>query len=62
MVAIIARERRANTLQLPNYITPSNKARLGKLLISPLVKKVPTFYGMWKFITVFTTARHLTLS
>jgi hypothetical protein len=26
------------------------------------VKKFPAFYGTWKFITVFTSARHLSLS
>ena len=33
-----------------------------KLTGSQLVKKFPTFYGTRRFITAFTSARHLTLS
>ena len=35
---------------------------LEKLTDSQLVKKFPTFYGTRKFITAFTSARHLSLS
>jgi len=35
---------------------------LGKLTGSQLVKKFPAFRGTRKFITVFTGARHLSLS
>jgi hypothetical protein len=31
------------------------------LTVSQLVKKFPVFYGNRKFITAFTTARHLSL-
>ena len=33
-----------------------------KLTISQLVKKFPAFYGTRRFITAFTSARHLSLS
>lgn len=32
-----------------------------ELLVSHLVKKLPTFYGIWNFITVFTTTAHMSL-
>jgi hypothetical protein len=35
---------------------------LEKLTGFQLVKKFPEFYGTWKFITAFTSARHLSLS
>ena len=35
---------------------------LEKLTGSRLVKKFPAFYGARKFITAFTSARHLSLS
>jgi hypothetical protein len=35
---------------------------LGKLTGSQLVKKFPSFYGTRRFITAFTSARHLSLS
>ena len=35
---------------------------LEKLIGSQLVKKLPTFYRTWRFITAFTSARHLSLS
>jgi hypothetical protein len=37
-------------------------AFLKKLTGSQLVKKFPAFYGTRRFITVFTSARHLSLS
>ena len=43
-------------------LTPCNKVLLGKLTGSQLVKKFPALYGTWRFITVFTNARHLSLS
>ena len=33
-----------------------------KLTGSELVKKFPVFYGTWRFITAFTSARHLSLT
>jgi hypothetical protein len=35
---------------------------LQKLIVALLVKKLPTFYGNRRFITVFTTARRWTIS
>jgi len=35
---------------------------LEKLTGSQLVKKFPTFYGIRRFVTAFTRARHLSLS
>ena len=35
---------------------------LEKLASSQLVKKFPAFYGTWRIITSFTSARHLSLS
>jgi hypothetical protein len=43
-------------------LTPWNKVLLEKITASQLVKKFPAFYGTRKFITAFTSARHLTLS
>ena len=35
---------------------------LDKLTDSQLVKKFPTFHGAWRFITTFSSVRHLSLS
>jgi hypothetical protein len=43
-------------------ITPWSRVLLQKLTGSQLVKKFPTFYGTRRFITAFTSARHLSLS
>jgi len=43
-------------------LTPWSKFLLEKLTGSQLVKKFPTFYGTRRFITGFTSARHLSLS
>jgi len=43
-------------------LTPCSRVLLEKLTGSQLAKKFPTFYGTWKFFTVFTSARHLSLS
>jgi hypothetical protein len=50
-------------LWLTYLITPYNRVLLEKLTGSQLVKKSPPpFYGTRKFITAFTSARHLSLS
>jgi len=46
---------------LPHLLTPWSRD-LEKLTVSQLVKKFPTFYGTRRFITGFTSARHLPLS
>jgi hypothetical protein len=44
---------------LDNSLTNS---LLEKLAVRQLVNKFPAFYGTRRFITVYTTARHLSLS
>ena len=47
----------------PSYLlTPCTRVLLEKLNCSKLVKKFPAFYGTRRFITAFTSARHLSLS
>jgi hypothetical protein len=43
-------------------LTPWSTVLLEKLTGLQLVKKLPTFYGTRKFITVFTSTRHLSQS
>jgi hypothetical protein len=45
-----------------SILTPHNKVLLEKLTGLQPVKKFPAFYGTRKFITAFTSARHLYLS
>jgi len=55
---------------LPNYLTnkQTNKQTLWssvlrkKLIVTQLLKKLPTFFGTRRFITVFTKTNHLSLS
>jgi hypothetical protein len=42
--------------------TPCSTVLIEKLTGSQLVKKFPTFYGTRRFITKYTSARHLSLS
>ena len=42
--------------------TAWSRVLLEKLKSSQLVKKFPAFYGTPRFITAFTSARHLSLS
>jgi hypothetical protein len=43
-------------------LTPWSRVLLQKLTGSQLIKKFPAFHGTRRFITVFTSARHLSLS
>jgi len=43
-------------------LTACSTVLLEKLTCFQLVKKFPAFHGTWRFITAFTTARHLSLS
>ena len=43
-------------------LTPWSRVLLEKLTGLQLVKKFPAFYGTRRFITAFTSARHLSLS
>ena len=47
---------------LTYLLTPWSRVLLEKLTGFQLVKKFPAFYGTRKFITAFTSARHLFLS
>ena len=57
---------RRNSLTLTYLLTylhtPWSRVLLEKLTGSQLVKKFPAFYGTRRFITAFTSARHLSLS
>ena len=50
------------TYLLTYLLTPCSTVFLEKLTIPQLVKKSPAFYGIRRFITAFTSARHLSLS
>ena len=50
------------TYSLTCFLTPWSRVFLEKLTGLQLVKKFPTLYGTRKFITAFTSARHLPLS
>ena len=50
------------TYLLTYLITPWSRVHLEKLTGSQLVKKFPAFYGTRRFITAFTSARHLSPS
>jgi hypothetical protein len=43
-------------------LTPWSRVLLEKLTSFQLVKKFPTFYGIRRFITAFTSACHLSIS
>jgi hypothetical protein len=43
-------------------LTPWSRVLLEKLTGLPLVKKFSAFYGTRRFITAFTSARHMSLS
>ena len=45
-----------------NKLTPWSSDLPEKLTVPQLVKNFPKFYGNWRFITAFTSARHLYLS
>jgi hypothetical protein len=51
-----------NIYLLIYLLTPCSRVLLEKLIGSQLVMKFPALYGTRRFITAFTTARHLSLS
>jgi len=51
-----------NTTKRTYLFTPWSRVLLEKLTGFQLVKKFPTFYDTRKFITAFTSVRHLSLS
>jgi hypothetical protein len=50
------------SLKRTHVLIPLSKALLKKPTGSQLVKKFPVFYGTRRFITSFTSARHMSLS
>jgi len=50
------------TYLLTYVLTPWSRVLLEKLTGLHLVKKFPAFYGTQRFITTFTSARHLSPS
>jgi len=48
--------------QPTNQPTMRSRVLLDKLIVTQPVKKLPTFYGTWMSITVFTRVRHWPLS
>ena len=60
---MILLRKRLKMEDLFNYLlTPWSRVLLEKLTGLQLVKKFPAFYGTRRFITAFTSARHLSLS
>ena len=54
--------RSSTTVVRIQYLTPQSRVVLEKLTGPQLVNKFPMFYTSRKFITAFTSARHLSLS
>jgi len=46
---------------LTNSLTPRSRVLFETLTSFQLVKKFPAYYETWRFITTFTSARHLSL-
>ena len=53
---------KANTYLLPYLLIPWSRFLIEKLTVLQVVKKFPTFHGTRRFITAFTSFRHLSLS
>jgi len=60
-VNLMASSTRTNAIAI-DLLTPWSGVLVEKLTGSKLVKKFPTFYGIRKFVTAFTSACHLSLS
>jgi hypothetical protein len=58
---LMASSTRTNAIAI-DLLTPWSGALLETPTGSQLLKKFPAFYGIWKFIVLFTRARHLSLS
>ena len=50
------------TYLLTYLLTPCSRVLLDKLTGSAASQEIPCIFGTWKFITVLTSARHLSLS
>ena len=57
-----AKHRSAVCPSVLTYLLHGAESSLRSKLVLQLVKKFPALYGTRKFITVFTSARHLSLS
>jgi hypothetical protein len=55
-------DRPGDGLMLTRKLTPWSRVLPEKLKRPQLLKKFPAFYGTRRFITAYTTARHLSLS
>jgi len=51
-----------NQPTLTHSLAPYSRVLLEKLIVTKLVKKIPTFYGSKRFIIMFTRAYHWLLS
>ena len=60
--ALFSRHFSDNEFYAPSLTYSMSRVRLEKLTVSQPVKKFPAFYGTPRFITAFTSARHLSLS
>jgi len=48
--------------RITNYQMPRSKVILEKLIVTQLMKKFNTFYGICRFMAVFRTVRHWSVS
>jgi hypothetical protein len=51
-----------NSVNNTNLLTPRSRVLLEKLTVFQIVNKFPAFHGTRRFVTAFTSARHLSLS
>ena len=61
-MTIFEKGRSQVVLRYTHSLTPWDTVLHGRLSGSQPVKKLPAFYGTRRFITAFTTARHLSIS
>jgi hypothetical protein len=47
--------------EVAKYLTPWSKVVLGKLIVTQPLKRLPTFYGAQRFITVLRKSHHWSL-
>ena len=56
------RDRKLGTKIVTYLLTPWSRVLLEKLTGSAASQEIPRIFGTWRFLTVFTSARHLSLS
>jgi hypothetical protein len=59
---VVYQNYRPRVVRIARLLTPWSRILLEKLSGLQLVKKFPAYYGTRRFITAFTSARHLSLS